>query len=313
MCLINDLQEYRIADECHGINTADLTYALYMGIFCPYMNSTSDRQLTITVCRRLLEPVASFLLKCGMTWREFSAVSKAVFVEVASRDYGIGGRLTNISRVSILTGIGRKEVKRLRESDDTATPAKLADKSTDATRLLAGWHQDPDFIDESGGPRALDQTGALSFTTLCERYAGDVPVSAMLKELKRVGAVEENDGQLRAVSRYYMPVRTDAQWLLSAGSAFHDFGNNLNHNLGAKDRASTLFLGRATNADIPKSAEPAFHAFLEEQGQSFLERVDDWLTTHAAAPDTDTDRVRLGVGLFAIEGGDSDKQVKHND
>ncbi len=284
-----------------------------MGIISPYMNDVSDRQLTITVCRRLLEPIASFLLKCGMTWREFSAVSKGVFVEVASRDYGIDGRPTNISRVSILTGIGRKEVKRLRDTAHTADPAKLVDKSTDATRLLAGWHQDTDFVDAHGHPRTLARNGALSFDTLCDRYAGDVPASAMLKELKRVGAVEEKDGQLYAVNRYYMPVRADAQWLLSAGNTFQDFGNNLNDNLGAKDHAPTLFLGRATNADIPKSAEPAFHAFLEEQGQSFLERMDDWLTTHAAAPDSDTDRIRLGVGLFAIAGGDSDKQVKQND
>jgi hypothetical protein len=67
-------------------------------------------------CGALLRPIASVVLKCGMTWREFSELSKSVFVSVATDEFGIRGRPTNISRVSILTGISRKEVKRQSET-----------------------------------------------------------------------------------------------------------------------------------------------------------------------------------------------------
>ena len=81
----------------------------------------------------------------GMTWKEYSALSKSVFVETATEEYGIKGRPTNISRVSILTGIDRKEVKRQRDLLQSDMPV-LKRKTTDATRVLSGWHQDADFI-----------------------------------------------------------------------------------------------------------------------------------------------------------------------
>lgn len=273
----------------------------------------SEKSAIIAACRMLLRPIASLLLKGGMTWREFSLLSKSVFVEVATRDYGIDGRPTNISRVSLLTGIGRKEVKRLR--DAAAAPAETpVSKSTDATRVLSGWHQDPDFLDAGGEPRELTlDEGPASFEALCDRYAGDIPHSAMLKELIRVGAVEERNGRLRALSRYYMPVQSDPQWLLSAGSFLQDLGNNINHNIAVPAGDRSWFLGRATNPALRAADLPAFHAFLERQGEAFLEAVDDWLTRHAAEPGEADQRVRAGVGLFAIQGDNDDTQVDSHD
>ncbi len=270
------------------------------------MSKDSEKTAIIGACRRLLRPIASLLLKGGMTWREFSLLSKSVFVEVASRDYGIDGRPTNISRVSLLTGIGRKEVKRLRDAA-AAPPATPINKSTDATRVLSGWHQDPDFLDANGEPRELGlDAGPLSFEALCERYAGDIPHSAMLKELKRVGAVTVNNGRLRALSRYYMPVQSDPQWLLSAGSFLQDLGNNINHNITVPEGDRSWFLGRATNTSLRPDQLPAFHAFLDQQGEAFLEAVDDWLTRHASDPEDGETGVRAGVGLFAIQGDNDD-------
>ena len=73
-----------------------------------------DRCAVVQTCRVLLRPIASLLLKCGMTWREFSELSKGVFVAVASDEHGLNGRPTNVSRVSILTGVSRKEIARVR-------------------------------------------------------------------------------------------------------------------------------------------------------------------------------------------------------
>ncbi len=270
-----------------------------------------NRQAVVQACKALLRPVAGFLLKCGMTWKEFAEISKAVFVDVAGEEYGIRGRKTNVSRVSILTGISRKEVKRQRELLTAGQPP-LPNKTTDATRLLSGWYQDPDFIDPAGKPLVLPLEGdGASFATLWQRYGGDVPVSTMLKELERVGVVKQSsDGSLQVVNRYYMPVQFDAQWLLNAGSVFRDLGENINHNLSAGDETPSRFLGRATNHSIEESHWPEFREFLESEGEEFLEKVDDWLTEHQVADDESNGRVRryirLGAGLFLIKGESPD-------
>ena len=75
------------------------------------MNSPVSTALR-SACRTLLRPIALILLRGGITWKEFAELSKSVFVSVATDEFGIRGRPTNVSRVSILTGISRKEVNR---------------------------------------------------------------------------------------------------------------------------------------------------------------------------------------------------------
>jgi hypothetical protein len=66
---------------------------------------------------KALRPIARFLMKSGIGYREFAEISKSAFVDVATSDYGLRGRPTNISRVAVMTGLTRKEVKRLREKN----------------------------------------------------------------------------------------------------------------------------------------------------------------------------------------------------
>jgi len=267
-----------------------------------------DQAVLHDACRTLLKPIASFLMKCGMTYREFADISKSAFVEVAGGEYGIGGRPTNVSRVSLLTGISRKEVKRRRELLEQQAE-RPAGKTTDATRVLSGWYQDSEFLDGGGQPLVLPIAGdGATFTELCARYAGDIPATTMRKELKRVGAVAEgDDGRLTAQRRYYMPTPFDPQWIMNAGSVFADLGNNINHNLVADDENPSQFLGRATDDTIDAAAIPEFREFVEEHGGPFLELVDDWLAEHREQRGADNDsasdrRARLGVGLFLIQG-----------
>ncbi|MGI9342892.1 MAG: DUF6502 family protein [Gammaproteobacteria bacterium] len=267
-----------------------------------------DQSALRHACRMLLKPIVSFLMKCGMTYREFIDLAKSSFVEVATDEYGIKGRPTNISRVSILTGISRKEVKRQRDLLEQPEEHP-GGRTTDATRVLSGWFQDPDFLDADGEPLALCLSGqGATMTELCARYAGDIAATTMAKELKRVGAVEEDaDGRLLAKRRYYMPTPFDPQWIMNAGSIFSDLGKNINHNLAADDDHPSRFLGRATDDTIAESAIPEFRKFIEENGGPFLELVDDWLTKHrvddeAGKGSVNDRRVRLGLGMFLIQG-----------
>jgi len=267
-----------------------------------------DHAVLHHACRTLLRPIVSFLMKCGMTYREFADLSKSAFVEVAGEEYGIKGRPTNVSRVSLLTGISRKEVKRQRELFQQQVE-RPAGKTTDATRVLSGWYQDGDFLDGNGQPLVLPVDGdGATFAELCARYAGDIPATTMYKELKRVGAVDEgDDGRLSARRRYYMPTPFDPQWIMNAGSVFADLGDNINHNLVADDDNPSRFLGRATDDTIDAAAIPEFREFVEEHGGPFLELVDDWLANHRAKQGAGNDRtgdrrVRLGLGMFLIQG-----------
>lgn len=253
-------------------------------------------------CRTLLRPIAKMLLKCGMTWREFSTLSKSVYIEVATSEFGIKGRPTNVSRVSILTGVSRKEVKRQRDLLLNDQPVE-GQKTTDASRVLSAWHQDPVYRDGEGDPRLLAEDGdAPSFASLFKAHGGDTSMQAMLKELLKTDAVERTcDGQLRAKSRFYRPAVMDPQNLRWAMELISDLGETMENNVFLGKNGVPRFGRNADNDRMPASAVPQFRAFLDQRGQAFLEDIDDWLTDHALDEKSQGENaVRIGVGLFGI-------------
>ena len=260
------------------------------------------KQTALSAFRLLFRPVAKMLLRAGVNWRDVAEVGKATYVEVATSEFGIRGRPTNISRVAILTGFSRREVRRLRDLLAEEAPEAF-DRMNYATRVLSGWWQDDDFIDASGKPRRLPKSGTNpSFETLCERYSGDVPATTLLKELKHVGAVEEIEPDLLEVrSRLYMPVLMDPEQMLRSGSVLEDLGETVAYNLNRDEKAASRFERRATNTNMSRESVELFRAHIEKEGQAFLERVDAWLTEHEGGPDDDDASVRLGLGAYWIE------------
>jgi hypothetical protein len=268
------------------------------------------KKAALTALRLALRPLVGMLLRNGVTVQEAGEVFKQTYVEVARKDYGVHGRPTNSSRVAILTGMSRREVKRVVDALDEGEPEAI-EKMNSATRVLGGWHTDADFSDGEGNPAPLDFAGDdKSFAELCRVYAADIPPTAMLKELSRVGAVVETaNGSYAAAMRYYIPESQDPDAVLRAGSVLEDLGNTVTFNLDRdKDaEAPTRFEGRATNASVRASAANKFREYLEKEAQEMLERTDAWLARHEQAPESSRQerRVRLGLGLYQI--GDDKK------
>jgi hypothetical protein len=264
--------------------------------------------------RLALRPVVHLLLRGGMSWKEAAELLKITFVEVATEEYGLHGRPTNISRVAILTGLSRREAGRLRKLLAEETEPEFEGMNR-ATRVLTGWHLDPDFLDDAGRPRDLPLDGsAPSFAELAQRYGGDIAAVTLARELARHGAVAELDnGRLQVRKRYFMPSPLDPMAMLRAGAVLRDLGNTVAYNLDREDGAATRFEGRATNVQMRTKDAKAFRAFLEREGQGFLERIDEWLSVHEA---TTAERQRypmrrFGVGIYQIHddhGEDIDRE-----
>ena len=262
-----------------------------------------ERKQTILAAFRLIfRPIAKILLLAGITWKEVAEVCKATLVEVASSEFGIKGRPTNVSRVALLTGFTRKEVARLRNLLATEDVSSV-ERMNHATRVLTGWYTDAEFLDDDGSPRALDVDGEQgSFAALCRRFASDVPATTMLKELRHVGAVAANSaGRLIAQTRYFMPQQMDPERVMSSGSVMEDLGNTVAWNLYRKEDDAPRFERRAHNIRMPEAARPAFQAYLEDEGQAFLERVDQWLSDNEIEEGSAEKGIRLGLGAYWIE------------
>ena len=169
-----------------------------------------QQKKVLRACQLVFRPLVKILLRYGIGFSEFAETVKTAYVDVASTEFGIRGRPTNISRIAVMTGLTRKEVRRLRTKIEGGEDS-LKIKATPITEVLHQWHSDPEFLDEKGRPRELQfSDGAPTFSKLVKKHGGDIPPGAMRTELKRVGAVEEGqDGVLRATSRTVIPVDSD--------------------------------------------------------------------------------------------------------
>jgi len=267
------------------------------------MASKELRTRILDALGRLLEPIVLLLLKSGITWREFADLAKVKFVQVATNEFGIRGRPTNASRVAILTGIDRRDVRKLRVAT-SEQPVFAPGFMSKPTQVLDGWFHDPNFRDASGEPRDLQVSEEEdSFAALVRRYVPGIPHVAMIKELRAVGAIEElPDGRLRVLKRNYIPRELTDNQIRIWGSVLEDVGTALEHNLMRKPSERPRFERRALSLTVERKALPEFEAFLAAEGQAFLERIDDWLAAHQVdnSREDTPPPLRLGVGVYQI-------------
>jgi len=269
------------------------------------MASASTAQV-LAATRQWLKPVVHILIRCGITWREFSELAKSAYVEVATTRFGKRGRPTNVSRTAVLTGLARREVRKQRANLATA-PKALTPYVTKAALVLSAWHLDAEFLDKKGKPALLPVEGpGATFASLVRRCGGsDVRPSTLLKELQSAGAIRQRpDGRLEALQRIYIPHSIDEQLIRLWGTVLADVATTYVHNLTRNSRTPARFERAAVNDRIAASALPEFRKFLNAEGQEFLERLDAWLTAHEAREGkrkSDAETIRLGVGLYHIQ------------
>ena len=263
------------------------------------MSASSTRARLLRACYAMMVPIARFLLRSGVGFKEFAEVSRRAFVDVASSDYGLRGRPTNISRVAAMTGIGRKEVKRLREGSDDYDETLGMDPGPLCV-VLHRWYSDREYLDRAGRPRALRMQGrGASFENLVRRCTGDIPVGAVKVELIRSGSVREDaKGRLHALSRQMVPADLEEKLItgivsgVGALASTVAFNTSVN-NLGPAGRIQRLCLSEP----IAEQSIKAMHPVLRRQIQSFANEMSDLL---AQPSETQTGR-RVGVGVFYYE------------
>lgn len=264
----------------------------------------------MAACRAALWPLVRMLLRHGVMHREFVELSKDIYVDVARSDYGIRGRPTNLSRTALLTGLDRKEVGRIRRRLDRPSPSGdepgARGRQDRISRLLSGWHQDPDYLRRDGTPMMLPLEGsAPSYESLVKRYAGDVPGITILRELERTGTVKvHNDSAVEVLRRNYRLDAMEPEAIARTGSVLADIGHTVAHNLYRAQTEPSRFEARATNLRTARAALPAYREMVYRECQTFLEKIDAWLTAHEA-PDGDTEPAqRIGLGIYWIQSDD---------
>lgn len=252
----------------------------------------------------VMRPIVRILLRYGIGYREFVEVTKTAFVDVASTDFGLRGRPTNISRVAVMTGLTRKEVKRLRDKIESGD-SRIAVKTTPLADVLHHWHAQPEFTDSAGRPLPLPFSGeGASFSSLVKKYGGDIPAGAVRTELRRIGAVtESSDGFLSATVRSLRPGDGHEKLLMLLVHGAYTMLSNIAHNTDpsrvddswASRIAFTKALGREDTGQLRRITKDRIAEFAEAMDDIFIA----YESLHDSGESTqDSDAIAVAVYYF---------------
>jgi hypothetical protein len=252
---------------------------------------------------RLMKPLVRILLRNGVAYGEFAEVVKRVYVDVSATAIRDVGGVASESKVAIKTGLSRTEVSRLLSQSDFNGDG-LEAQTNRVGWLLTLWHQD---TGPYGIPLELpfdEKPGKRSFCELVRRSGAlDVTPSELLDELVRVGAaVQLPNGLIRVLARSYLPSQTDPAALEFMSVAFTDLASTLARNLEYEERSKFFERRVWTPHGIAEKDVAAFEQMVNEQGQHFLETLDDWLTSRETEARKSHDEVvRVGVATYMFQ------------
>ena len=142
----------------------------------------------LRVLRGLLRPLVRIMIARGLTAPVVYALLKRVYVEVAETHFALGDKSLTDSRIAMLTGVHRKDIRTIRAEGSDGT-AEARRKSALLATVIGQWMTHPDFS-EGGVPRPLTRT-VDGFDALVEQVSKDVRPRTVLDELMRAGLVVE--------------------------------------------------------------------------------------------------------------------------
>ncbi len=257
----------------------------------------------IAALRRLLRPLVRVLIAHDIGFPLFAELLKGVYLETAARYFRLeSGRRMTDSRLSLLTGVHRKDVKRLREAPQEAEgPPRRVSLSA---RVIGLWSGDADYLDDQGRPLALDGEG---FDRLVESVSKDVRPRTLLDEWLRQRLVEKivgDDGEtrIRLCADAFVPSEELEDMAFYFGRNLHDHIAAAGENLLGEGKPwlerSVYYpgLSRESVEELEALARRQAMAALQELNKAILERQ-----RRDKGRDDANYRFAFGAYLYAVD------------
>ena len=260
----------------------------------------------LNALRRLFRPLIKLLIEKGITFPQLRDMLKAVYVEVANESFALAKSPPSDSRIFILTGVHRKEIKRLRNENkqhknNNATPALSLGGC-----LVSRWIGSKRFLDSHGKPLCLprsSQNNMPSFDELVESATKDVRPRVILDELQRLGIVSVNEnGDVCLNKTAFVPEQSFDEKVHYFGRHLHDHLASCSNNLMGKE---TPMLERSVYfAALTEDSVAKLRSIAKTQGVQLLQMINQQalkLQKQDQGNPSAKHRMRLGVYWYDKE------------
>lgn len=256
-----------------------------------------DKNIFSKLLSGLLKPAVRLALKNGMKFQEINECLKLASIECAKEELKKLSEEENISKVSVITGLQRRDVKRLISNDESKPQVDVM------TRVIGHWANNDKYKNEEGKIINLKHDSRDSeFGKLVSEISKDLNPYTVAFELLRIGAVKETKSGLKLIKKGFQPkanakeafelLNRDSELLHEAVSE-NIYSNNQIANLHA-----TTFYDR-----IPKSKENEIRLWFLKEGEKFHLKARKYLSKLDLDSQKTTNKyeetITASIGTFA--------------
>ncbi len=247
---------------------------------------------------KILRPLARILLRNGVSCKDFEELVRKAYVDEAFALSEEKQAKTTVSSISAQTGLSRKEVKRLKELNNSGSSANTQ-KYNRATRVISGWVNDSLFVDCEGNPKPLklNDTDTNSFSHLVKLYSGDITPKAMLDLLQEAECIQTIQDSVHLVKLAYLPGNDSTEVAFILGNDANELIQTIGHNMGHQGE-NKRFQRKVSTTRLAKNAKKMFKQMSEKHAQALLEELDAWLLEHEAETTEESQYVSLGIYYY---------------
>lgn len=259
----------------------------------PQATTASPPPALVRALRRVLRPLVKLMLARGVTYPYLAELLKNLFVDVASTDFRLENKVPTDSRISLMTGVHRKDVSRLRAELQQAQDTVPEVVSLGA-QLVAVWLGTNRYLDESGAPlplpRFASEGGDISFEGLVAGVNSDIRSRVVLDEWLRLGVVHIDDAKRVCLNaQAFVPTEGFDEKAFYFGHNLHDHAAAAAHNLLG---GQAPFMERSVQYD---ALTPESVAMLAKQSQELGMKALLAVNKNAIALEK-ADALAMGVG-----------------
>lgn len=245
----------------------------------------------------ILRPLVRMLLKHGVSHRTLEQQVRHIFVSEAASMLRDRGTKPTVSSLAVLTGLSRKEVKRILEADFDGLAEETVSRNR-IVRTLSAWCNHEDFSTD-GLPNPLLNEGEGGFSELVKRFSGDMTPAAMLAILLHSENVVQVNGRLQLQKKEYLPLETSHERLMLFGTDTSELMGTIERNLECSS-SERWFQRKVSSHLLDKNAVEEFRAMSNQKSMDLLEYYDHWLSKHELQ-ENDPNAKYVAVGIYYTE------------
>ena len=248
----------------------------------------------------MLRPIVRLSLRYSIHLNDLTEMLKQVLIEISREELIKTGQLVSLSKLSVMTGVHRKDVTRLERSPD-----QIREGGNLIARVMVQWQHDPRFSTKAKRARILSVEGRDSeFASLVRSVNGEnVSAYSILSEMERLGAVERHRSNVKLMWRDFIVDGDAAAGLSMLACDINDMSQAVESNIFYPQKIQNLHL-KTDFDNIAPDALPEIRCWLIEEGSLFHRRAREYLSKY----DRDLNqnmpkhgvRCKVALGTFSL-------------